>query len=80
MRDKIAGMIGTGVNGGYSAQEHFVQMCQHSKVKLMRKPVIQIRRYDKGNFDEKGNLICQEARNDLANYLTEFVQFISKSK
>jgi chromate reductase len=79
MKEKVAGMIGAGFNGANQAQEHLVQICQYCKVKLMRKPVIQVKRYEPGNFDEKGNLVSQQARNDLSAYLKEFAQFISKN-
>ena len=58
-------MISSGLNGGNQAQEHFVQIIQYCKVNLMKKPVIQIKRYEPGNFDQKGNLVNQKARKDL---------------
>lgn len=73
-------MIGAGLAGGNQAQDHFVQICQYCKVRLMRKPVIQIKRFEPGTFDDKGNLTHQQARKDLDNYLKEFATFISKNK
>lgn len=80
LKEKVAGMIGSGLNGGNQAQDHFVQICQYCKVKLMRKPVIQVKRYEPGNFDEKGNLVNDHAKTDLANYLKDFAKFIGKNK
>ncbi len=80
MKGKPAGMIGAGLNGGNQAQDHFVQICQYCKVKLMRNPVIQVKRYEPGNFDEKGNLVNEKAKVELAAYLKEFAKFIAKSK
>lgn len=80
MKEKIVGMMGAGLNGANQAQEHFVQICIYCKVKLMKKPTIQIKRYEPGNFDEKGNLISQSAKLDLDVYLKEFAKFISKNK
>lgn len=45
MKEKVAGMIGAGLNGANQAQEHFVQICGYCKVKLMRKPTVQVKRY-----------------------------------
>lgn len=73
-------MMSAGLNGGNQAQDHFVQICQYCKVKLMKKPTVQVKRYEPGNFDEKGNLVNQHARLDLEAYLKEFARFIAKNK
>jgi len=80
LKEKVAGMIGAGLNGGNQAQDHFVQICGYCKVKLMRKPVVQVKRYEPGNFNEKGDLVNENAKADLANYLKEFAKFIGKNR
>jgi NAD(P)H-dependent FMN reductase len=80
LKEKVAGMISSGLFGGNQAQDHFVQVCQYCKVKLMRTPTIQIKRFEPGNFDEKGNLTSEQGKKDLANYLKEFAKFIGKNK
>ena len=73
-------MISSGLNGGNQAQEHFVQICIYCKVKLMKSPTVQVKRYQPGNFNEQGDLASEEAKMDLSNYLKEFAKFIGKSK
>ena len=58
-------MISSGMNGGNQAQDHFIQICTYCKVKLMKDPKIQIKRYEPGNFDEHGNLTNKDARKNL---------------
>ena len=44
----------------------------------MMKPIIQVERYKKGNFDqETGNLIAKDVKVDLEQYLKGFQQFIN---
>ncbi len=73
-------MISSGLNGGNQAQEHFVQICGYCKVKLMKTPTVQVKRYQPGNFNEHGDLTGEEAKKDLTNYLKDFAKFIGKSK
>ena len=73
-------MISSGLNGGNQAQEHFIQICGYCKVKLMKSPLVQVKRYEPGNFNEKGDLVNENARNDLAHYLKDFAKFIGNNK
>jgi hypothetical protein len=73
-------MIGAGLNGGNQAQEHFVQICGYCKVKLMKSPTVQVKRFQPGTFNDHGDLTSEDARKELNNYLKEFAKFIGKNK
>lgn len=46
----------------------------------MTTPKIQIKRFEPGNFNEKGDLTNEHAKVDLSNYLKDFAKFIGKNK
>jgi hypothetical protein len=46
----------------------------------MKTPTIQVKRYEPGNFNEKGDLTGEKVRAELASYLKDFAKFIGKSK
>ena len=73
-------MIGAGgALGTARAQYHFRQVAVYTNMITFNKPELMVpKAYEK--FDDKGNLVDENVKEKLKNFLQEFYTFVVKSK
>lgn len=66
--------------GGLKGQKSLRQIGEYCQVKFMENPTITIKRFEGKFFDENGNLIDDNIRDQLKNYLQSFALWVDTNK